>query len=427
MLTGIKPDTKSNENQLPMTTTMRTKRLDYIDAYTTQFDALLVAVTELDGRPALLLDQSYFYPTSGGQAHDLGTINDWPVVDVVAAADGEVYHVLAALPPEPVEPGPVHGVIDWPRRYDHMQQHSGQHLLSQLLYRLWKMETVSVHFGETESTLDVDAATVTPEQLAQAEQAANDLVYAALPITAYFVQESELASVPLRRPPKVSGVIRIVEIQGYDYSACGGTHVRTTAEIGPIKLLRQEKRRGQTRITFLSGKRAIADYATKHELLVQAAAVYSTDYTQVPELMRRGQEQVRQLQRQVDELSTRLLSFEVEEIAATAQRIGGYQVIVQAWADRPVEAAKSLANLLQGRGHTIALLATSVGGKSTIIFARSNDSDDSAVHMGNLLRDALKAFGGGGGGRPEYAQGGGVAVEQIDSLLEYAVNALAST
>jgi alanyl-tRNA synthetase len=396
---------------------MTTKRLYYTDSYTTRFDATLLEVIEHEGRPALLLDQSYFYPTSGGQSNDLGTINDWPVVDVVSGEGGVIYHLLAALPDPQPAPVSIQGEIHWSRRYDHMQQHSGQHLLSQLFYRLYKMETVSVHFGEQESTLDLDAATVTPAELARAEEAANDLVYQALPISAYFVSDAELARVPLRRPPKVSGEIRIVEIHEYDYSACGGTHVHTTAEIGPLKLVRQERRRGQTRITFLCGKRAIADYVRKHDLLTQAAAVYSTDIAQVPELMMRAQEQVKTLQRQVDELSTQLLTYEVEGIAATATAIGDRQVVIQSWADRPVDAVKTLANLLQERTNNIALLATTVGGKATVIFARSADVD---VHMGNLLRDALKAFGGGGGGRPEFAQGGGVAVEQVAELLEFA-------
>lgn len=419
MLTGIIP---RPQIYLEINHMMLTTRKYYTDSYTTRFDATLVQVAEVSGRPALALDQSYFYPTSGGQAHDTGTINDWPVVDVVVGEDGQIYHLLAALPDPIPASGPVQGVIDWPRRYDHMQQHSGQHLLSQLFYRLFEMETVSVHFGATESTLDLDAPSITPEQLAEAERAANDLVYAALPITAYFVDERELASVPLRRPPTVSGEIRIVEIQGYDYSACGGTHVHTTAEIGPIKLLRQERRRGQTRITFLCGKRAVADYIHKHDLLTQAAAVYSTDVAQVPELLARAQEQSKTLQHQVDELTTRLLTFEVEDVAATAQTVqmeaGECQLVVQHWPDRPVEAVKTLANLLQARPQTIALLATTAGGKTTAIFARSSGI---ATHMGNLLRDALKAFGGGGGGRPEFAQGGGVAVDQADALLAYAV------
>src|SRR5690606_6473825 len=142
------------------------------DSYTTRFDATLIEVAEHDGHPALLLDQSYFYPTSGGQANDLGTINGWPVVDVIAGGNGvgkkgEIYHLLAEWPDPVPTPGPVEGIVDWRRRYDHMQQHSGQHLLSQFFYRLFGMEAMSVHCGDTESTLDLDAETITVEQLAQ--------------------------------------------------------------------------------------------------------------------------------------------------------------------------------------------------------------------------------------------------------------------
>lgn len=393
-----------------------TVRCDYADAYVTAFDATILGVTEIDGRPALVLDQSYFYPTSGGQPHDLGVINGWPVVDVVVA-EGVVYHLLERLPDPAPAPGPTHGQINWPRRYDHMQQHSGQHLLSQVFYRLFGLETVSVHFGVDDSTLDLDAAAVSPAQLAQAEQEANELVYAALPIRAYAVDEAAIEQVPLRRPPKVTGQIRIVEIERYDYSACGGTHVHTTAEIGPIKLTRQERRRGQTRVTFLCGKRALADYIAKHDLLMQAAAVYSTDISAVPELLARGLEQNKTLQRQVDELTAQLLAGEAERLVASASPTGKFRVVVAHRPAATVDALKTLANAIQAQGGTVALLATTLGGKTTVVFARSADVD---AHMGNLLRDALKAFGGGGGGRPDFAQGGGVAPDQVEGVLAFA-------
>lgn len=396
-----------------------TIRRDYDDSYCTTFDATLLQVTEHQGQPALLLDATYFYPTSGGQAHDLGTLAGRRVVDVVAS-DGQVLHVLAQGETPP-DLGPVQGIIDWPRRFDHMQQHSGQHLLSQVFYRECGCETVSVHFGALESTLDLDAAELTPAQLAHAEAVANDLAARALPITATLVDERGLATIPLRRLPKVTGQIRIVEIQGYDYSACGGTHVRTTAEIGPLKLVRQERRRGQTRVTFLCGKRAIADYIHKHDLLVQAAAHYSTDVEQVPELMGRGLEQVKALQRRVDELTTQLVGYEVTEVLAQAQSLGDLRVVARRWDDRGVDALKTLANLLQTEPGVVALLASVQVDKTTLIFARSADVDR---HMGNLLRDTLKAFGGAGGGRPEFAQGGGIPPAQADAALQHALAAL---
>lgn len=402
-----------------------TDRLYYTDSYQTEFDATVRELTRRDGRPAVVLDRSAFYPTSGGQPNDLGTLyveaagrQTFEVVDVVAG-DGVVYHLLDA-PPGLLADLPVgsrvQGVIDWPRRYDHMQQHSGQHLLSQVFARRFGFETVSVHFGAEESTLDLDAATVDAAQLEEAEAAANDLVYANLPITAYFVDAREIGRVPLRRPPAVGGQIRIVEIAGFDYSACGGTHVHTSAEIGPVKLIRQERRRGQTRVTFLCGKRALADYSRKHRLLTQTAALYSTDVGQVPGLVARSLEQVKELQHRVDELTARQLAYTAQELLAAAQPIGGNRVVT-ALVDLPVDAVKTLANLLQAEPHTIALLGSAAGGKATAVFARSAGA---TPHMGHLLRAALGALGGGGGGRPEFAQGGGVPVEKLDELLQIA-------
>jgi alanyl-tRNA synthetase len=378
----------------------------------------VVAVTTLDGNPAVALDRTYFYPTSGGQPNDTGRLgNDTvgaAVVDVISH-DAAILHVLDGQ--VTLRPGDaVHGALDWPRRFDHMQQHSGQHLLSQVFYRAFGWETVSVHFGAEESTLDLDAASVTPEQLARAEAQANDLVYACLPITAYFVDESNIGSVPLRRPPKVTGQIRIVEIADFDYSACGGTHVRTTGELGPVKLIRQERRRGQTRLTFLCGKRAVADYSRKHALLTEIAAIFSTDVGQTPALVARGQEQIKELQYRVNELAAAQLAQTAATLVADAPRLGDTRVVAQLLTGQTVDAAKTLANQIQAQGAAVALLACSQGDKATVIFARS---DDAPGHMGNLLRASLKAFGGGGGGRPEFAQGG-VAVNDLPALLDFA-------
>lgn len=411
-----------------------TVRHYYTDAYTTEFTATVVAVeaaqpetgqaeinqTEIN-QAVVLLDGTYFYPTSGGQAHDLGTLDGCAVIDVIAADDGSVRHVLEAGAARPAVGATVRGVIDRTRRFDHMQQHSGQHLLSQIFYRLFELETVSVHFGATESTLDLDGR-LTPEQMAQAEIVANEQVFAALPIRAYFVDETGLADVPLRRPPKVSGQIRIVEIDRYDYSACGGTHVHTTAEIGPIKLVRSERRRDQTRVTFLCGKRALDDYRRKHDLLTETAALYSTDIGQVPELVAKAQDQIKQLQRRVDELTTDLLTYEVASLRAAAEPVGDRQVVRRVWAERSIDALKTTANLLTETPGTIALLATTNGDKTTVVFGRAADVD---AHMGNLLRTTLQAFGGGGGGRPDFAQGGGAAADQADALLDFARDQLA--
>jgi alanyl-tRNA synthetase len=405
-----------------------TQRLYYTDAYQTQFEATLAGVTTVNSRPAVWLDQTYFYPTSGGQPFDTGTLAGAQVVDVVVGNDGLILHLLDELPSDLAVGAPVQGRIDWPRRYDHMQQHSGQHLLSQVCYRHFGWETVSVHFGDQESALDLDVAAPEPAQLDEVERLANDLVYAALPIRAYFVSDAELPTVPLRRPPKVTGQIRIVEIDAFDYSACGGTHVRTTAEIGPIKLVKHERRRGQSRLTFLCGRRAYADYVAKHRLLSEAAAHFSTDMAEVPKLIERNLAQLKELQRALDAATGQLLAHEAAELAATAEESHGVRLIARLFADRPVDAVKGLAGQLAQQPKLIALLGTTAGDRLTLLVARSAEVN---LHAGNLLRAALETVGGKGGGRPEFAQGGvadptvgeqvlAAARAQVESYLTHA-------
>lgn len=396
-----------------------TTRLYYDDSYCTEFSAAVAGVAEHEGRPALLLDRTHFYPTSGGQPHDTGALAGVEVLDVLVQDDA-VLHVLASDPGVAVGQV-VAGRIDWRRRYDLMQQHSGQHLLSQVFYRLYGCETVSVHFGEVESTLDLDAAAVDAAQLAAAEQEANRLAYAALPITAYSVTQAELSAVPLRRPPKVSGLVRIVEIAGYDYSACGGAHVHTTAEIAPIKILRQERRRSQTRLTFVCGLRACADYAEKHRLLVESANLFSNEIAAVPGLIGRMLDQNRDLQRQLDVLTGQLIAYEAGELLAAAVPVQGagtpLRIVRKLYPDRSVDALKQTAALLRQESGTLALLGTQAGGKLALLFARS---DDVNLHAGNLLAGTLNAFGGKGGGRPELAQGGASDPSVGEAALEHA-------
>lgn len=397
------------------------KRLYYTDSYQTEFDAHITAVTTVNGQPALLLDQSCFYPTSGGQPYDIGTMGGKAVVDVIAGEQGEVFHLLAEALPDAQIGQAVHGIIDWERRYDHMQQHAGQHLLSQIFYRHFGFDTASVHFGATEATLDLETPEMTPAQLAEAEMAAMTLVYAALPISAYFVSDTEMETIPLRRPPKVSGQVRIVEIDKFDYSACGGTHCRTTAEIGPIKLTRVERRRSQIRITFLCGKRAWCDYQRKHALITEAAALFSNEISQVPALIERSNSQQKELQRQIDDLQDALLAVEATQLLTTATALGPYRLVKQVFVDKDAPTVKRLAAQLQQQQQVICLLGSTQEEKATVIFARTADVE---LHIGHLLRECLQTVGGKGGGKEELAQGGGITHQQAEAVLALAESRL---
>lgn len=393
-----------------------TQRLYYTNSYLTEFDASVVAIAVQNGHPAVQLDQSAFYPASGGQPNDIGWLDGQRVLDVIAE-DGVVWHVVdrdAAI----FAPGQfVRGSIDWPRRFDHMQQHSGQHLLSQVFERLHGYETVSVHIGEEENTLDLDAATLDSAQIDAAERRANEQIYAALPISAYFVEEDDISRLRLRRPPKIKGAVRIVEIADYDYSACGGTHCRSTAELGPIKIVRSERRRGGVRVTFLCGGRALNDYLRKHRWLTSIASQFSTDPAETPALVERNLVQVKELQRRVDELSARLLGYEAQTLLAGAPMLGSVRLVAHNSVELDANGLRTLANTLIAAPDVIVLLASAAGGKLSLVFARSANVD---LHVGNLLRDALRQFGGSGGGRADFAQGGGGQPDQAGDILAFA-------
>jgi alanyl-tRNA synthetase len=398
-----------------------TERLYYEDAYSTHFEAHALGTMSLDGRPGVLLDRTFFYPTSGGQQHDRGLLNNIPVVDVQVTPEGDICHVLAkALPPG----AEVSGEIDWPRRYDHMQQHSGQHLLSQAFYRILGAETVSVHFGDPICTLDLDIEDLTAAQLIAVEEHANAILWENRPIYHYWITDAELDSVPLRRPPKVSGKIRIVEIEGYDWSACGGTHVRRTGEIGVIALLRAEKMRRQSRVQFLCGQRVLNDYRSRRTLLSDVAALLDTHHEQVPELVGKLQSANKDLDRQLRALQEEVLGYRARTLLASARFVGNVRIVAQVQHDLDPNALKGLAQRLAAEPRTVALLCCESGGKGTAIFARSEGID---LNAGQLLRDVLREFGGGGGGRPDFAQGGGMSAETMEDVLAAAVQRAAES
>jgi len=399
-----------------------TKRIYYTQSYQQKFSATVVAVQSRAGALLIQLDQSCFYPTSGGQAFDTGQLAGIPVVDVWADEQGNLQHQLAApadVVPEELAVGrSVVGVIDWARRYDHMQQHSGQHLLSQLFAEQYGIETIAVHFGAEESTIDLAVAELDALQVAAIEDQANTLAYQALPITAYFVDEAQLHKIPLRRPPTVSDTIRIVEIEGIDYSACGGTHCRTTAELAPIKLTKVARHRNGLRVSFLCGRRAYEDYLEKHQLITEAARLFSNEIQQVPTLIARNLHQLQQREQALTTAQDALLVYEAAALAQNAERIGELRLVTVVLDEQNAEIIKPLAIQLQDQPDLIALLASNIEGKVTLCFAcHESLCQRYTVKMGELLRATILPFGGKGGGKPTFAQGGGIAPTQIMDLF----------
>ncbi len=269
---------------------------------------------EVNGQPAVILDRTAFYPEGGGQPSDRGALNRVEVVDVqTREADDEVLHILSA----PLAEAAVTGVVDHTRRFDLMQQHTGQHILSQAFVHTASAETVSFHLNPDPSegalTIDLSQAALTPAQIDRAEDFANTIVYENRPVIARFVDDEELQALPLRKPPQVDRAIRIVEIQGFDWSACGGTHVARTGEVGVIKIVKVEKRGAETRVEFRCGQRALLDYRRKHQLISQAASDLTIGFWELDQAIGRMQADAKAARRQLMDAEARLQQYEARE------------------------------------------------------------------------------------------------------------------
>jgi alanyl-tRNA synthetase len=381
-----------------------TRRLYYDDAYLTRFSAHIV---ERGSDPCeVYLDRTAFYPTSGGQPHDLGTINEVPVVDVVD--DGvRIQHRLARA----VETADVEGIVNWPRRFDHMQQHSGQHLLSAILNNLFEAPTVSFHLGREASTIDVGVESLSPEQVQRAEQEANAVAFENRPLSIAYEQASEVQD--LRKPSEREGTLRIVSIEGLDRSACGGTHVRSTGEIGPILIRKLEKIRGSTRVEFLCGGRAVRRARADYDAILGIARLFSTPPDEALSLVTAQQSKLIEAEKAVKRLMLEL-----------AQSRG--RALYHETPAGPAGVKRVVRELLKGPiPDDLRVEAQSfTSGQKALFAARTEDppslllavSDDLGLNAGNILKAALAEGGGRGGGNARIAQGSLPSVEALSGL-----------
>lgn len=391
---------------------MATEKLYYDDSYTLEFDARVVERRDLGkGKTGLVLDRTFFYPTSGGQPHDTGYINNVPVVDVYE--EGElIVHVLSGE----ASGDTVHGKIDWERRFDHMQQHTGQHILSQAFVEALGAETVSFHLGQEMSSIDLAGAAITTEQAMAVEDLANQVVFANRPISAAIVSPERLAALPLRKPPTVTENVRIVEVSGFDWSPCGGTHCRAAGEVGIIKIRRLERRGAETRVEFLCGRRALLDYRWKNEHILALAGLLSARDREAVSLVARMQEEAKERDKQIQDLRDELLGYEAETLLREAERVNGVAVVARVFPGREAEELKRLAFLLTAGEKAVALLAGE-GRKGHLLFARTADVD---CDMAAVLRAASAIIGGRGGGQPAMAQGGVPEAGRLREVIDAA-------
>jgi alanyl-tRNA synthetase len=394
---------------------MSTTRLYYTDSARLTFEGEVRRCAPADpprqGAFAVWLSESAFYPTTGGQPFDTGRLGDARVLDVVEDDAGDVVHVTD----RPLEPGAlVAGAVDAARRLDHRQQHSGQHVLSAAFVRTAKAATVSFHLGAAVSTIDL-AREVTPAEIAAAADAANAVVLEHRPVTIRFVSGEEAASLPLRKEPKRSGELRIIDVAGWDVSACGGTHVTHTGEIGPIAVRGWERFKGGTRLEFVCGGRTLAAFRELRDTVTAASRLLSVLPDELPAAIGRLQEEARDLRRSQRDLQAELAGFRGAALAASAEPVGPHRAVLASIAGADGSVLKALASAVVAQAGLVAVLVGDAR-PAVAVVARGADT---AVDCAALFTALSGRFGGKGGGRPDLAQGGGLDAA-ADTILEAA-------
>lgn len=325
---------------------MTTTRKYYQDSYTTRFQARIVEHFPAgeEQQIGLVLDATYFYPSSGGQPHDLGQIQGLPVTDVyIREADQAIVHVVTGQ----IWQDQVTAEINRERRFDHMQNHTGQHILSQAFLQTSEAETVSFHMSGDSATIDLHTANLSGTQVQQAETLANRVIWQNRPVTARMVPQTEAEQLNVRKLPPINGThYRLIDIDGFDLTACGGTHVAHTGEVGLLKIIKLEKRREQLRVAFVCGRRALQDYRAKNSIINKLATSFTTSYTELENAVEKQRGELKQVQKQLKKQQGLLLAYEQAHLLHNSKRTGRATIICQAFADRDVNDLRQLARAL---------------------------------------------------------------------------------
>jgi alanyl-tRNA synthetase len=390
-----------------------TERLYRDDPYLTEFDARVVGRREHEGRPAVVLDRTAFYAESGGQPWDLGELGGSSVLAVVDTG-GTILHVLD----RPLEEGArVHGRVDQARRRDHRQQHHGQHLLSRAFVEIAKARTVSFHLGAQESTIDLDRE-VDERTARDAERRANEVIWEARTVSVRVVTRVEASALGVDVPDEAGDAVRVVEAEGFDVQACGGTHPRSTSEVGVVVVLGHERHKGGSRMRFVCGQRALETIHAHARVLADLATVFSSSLEDLPAAGRRTMEAVAQAERQRQDLLERALEGEAHRLLATSATRPA--VVVATYEGWPAADLRLLAQKLVAAGPCVALLGSRAD-KAHLVFAQTAGLGHDVPA---LLREAVGALGGRGGGRGDLAQGGGDRADLLDEVLASAARAV---
>ncbi len=393
-----------------------TSKLYWQDSHQIHFDARIVSVATKDADLIVELDQTAFYPTGGGQPCDYGLINGIEVLNVEITDDERIFHQLKGNPG--FKPGmQIKGVIDWNRRLDMLQQHSGQHILSQAFFQLYGAETKGFRIVDqaTEIDLTLDAP---PEEIEtaihKAEDLANQIVFSNRQVRLREVSPEEAAKLPLRKESFIPDCVRVVEIEDFDWSPCGGTHVKRTGEIGLIAIRAWERAKRMTRVHFVCGARALREYRAAVGITDAVSRRLSVGRDEVESSLVRLQDDNKKLSRRVRELAQLEANLTAERLLGAGIELNGKRVVTCSFDDKEFEDVKLIAHRLVDRESVIALLAAIEGDSVRFVFARSADVDED---INNLMKTACQSIGGRGGGKPDFAMGGGPVPEDVSKFL----------
>jgi alanyl-tRNA synthetase len=405
-----------------------TKRLYYDDSFLYNFDAEVREVLETP-RPGVVLDRTAFYPASGGQVFDTGWLTSegnakLRVTEVADAEDGRVIHYLETTRDD-LKPGTrIHGQVDAARRRDHMQQHSGQHVLSAAFVRLYNIPTVSFHMADDYCSIDLDTPTLAKEQIESAERLANEIVLENRAVDIRFVTRDEAGKMGLRKlPPTERDELRLIDIRDFDLTACGGTHVSQTGQIASILLRKTERVRQGWRVEFVAGLRAVTTARRDFTTLTETAAMFSAHIYDVPPQARKALDEIKSLRKQYEQSQEELAAAYASVLLADVTELNGRKVVVRTLSDRDLNFVKLLAQKVTRLFPNVVALLATTSPQPSLVFAQSPGQP---FDMGALMEDVMTKTGGRGGGSKDMAQGGIPNAEAIEARLKAIAATLAA-
>lgn len=390
-----------------------TIKLFYKNTYIKEFNANILQILEKNNKYHLELNQTAFYPEGGGQPADIGYIEDTPVSHVYEKQD-KIYHVINKLPSKLEN---VKCKIDWEKRFDHMQQHLGQHILSAAFEKLHDAKTIGFHLSENSVTIDIDKV-LSNEDILKVEYFTNQIVFNDLLVQILYPNKKELANMPLRKLPTVTENVRIVKLDDFDYSPCCGTHPNRTGEVGLIKIRRFEKYKSGLRIDFVCGNRALKDYLSKNDIINSISSNLSVKHDEILSNIERINNDLQDSKKENKYLKVELINFETIDLLNNAEKVDNIKIIKKTYIDRDLGEIKQLSATLVNNHNCIVILGINTNNQARLLFSRSKDLNQ--IDMKDILNDCIPLIDGKGGGSPFSAQGGGNNPDNLQIAVDTA-------